>query len=79
MGQAFPDVSLVDEEEDEEYNLPDELDDTGKDSIPKSLATTMNNQTLNNLMSPSRLIDSNREYASREHAPRELISMYNSQ
>ena len=46
MGQAFPDVSLVDEEneeEDEEYNLPDELDDTGKDSIPKSLATTMNN------------------------------------
>lgn len=46
MGQAFPEVSLVDEEndeEDEEYNLPDELNDTGKDSIPKTLATTMNN------------------------------------
>lgn len=67
LGNNLPDDDEDEEENDEEeYNLPDELIDTGKDSIPKSLATTINNQSLNNMMSPSRLIDSKKDFTSKE-------------
>lgn len=47
------------DEEEEEYNFADEVDDLGQNSLPQSLATTINNKSIQNLMNPSRLIGQN--------------------